>query len=781
MAGLWLVLLGTSCSVDKFVPEGKYLYAGADIKVEHADSVNVKPLEDQLAGQLGPNPTSNKQVKKYGKAQEAVASGKKEASKIKNPGDEPLYYEPGIPERVLTGLDNTAENNGYFFSRARYELDTVTEKQIKVKYTLAVGERYEVDSIFYAIRDSSIARVIREIEPKSILKLGQPYTIFRLKNERSRIENELRDRGYYYFSGADLEYLADTLGSGHGVQLLMKLKEGVRGDALEAQKIDRIIIDLNYDIDREGVGGDTLQYDGLEIICYGECTIKPSALAEAFSMRPNDLYNPEKHRATLQRLSEFNTFRYLSLEYEPTSGSDSSLVLTTRVTPKLRRTVEGEVGAAFSANYFGPEVGLSYINRNMFRGAELFRLDGDFTYAFYLGNASETRIPSSGIYQLTASLNVPRLWLPNHKRIFGNLRSGNTQMQLGGNLESIRLRLGGYRDEINDLELTGLQQQLENDSTITNNVSLYQLTARYGYAWQKRVKVKHSAFPFTIRFQNPQVDDEELLTLARSLNVSQSQQQLGRFDRMILYSPDYTYLMDTRLAGLKKHNFFYQQRVAANYNNIFPSEKNSTVQRESSFYLQWESDVRYYLVLSRTQQIALRFAGSVAFPFTERAIVPYFDLYTLGGPNSLRGFAPRGVGPGPVEPQQNSLLSLGGYGNLSLLSMLEFRQRVGEIFPTAQLEIALFADAGNVWLYKTERDPVEGEFAPGRVLQELAIDAGIGFRVDLDFLLFRLDLAVPLREPYPFVGAIDPVTGEQAAAPGLLNKLNFVLAFGYPF
>ena len=35
-----------------------------------------------------------------------------------------------------------------------------------------------------------------------------------------------------------------------------------------------------------------------------------------------------------------------------------------------------------------------------------------------------------------------------------------------------------------------------------------------------------------------------------------------------------------------------------------------------------------------------------------------------------------------------------------------------------------------------------------RFYKEIAISPGIGFRLDFDFFLFRLDLGVPLKQPY---------------------------------
>jgi len=50
------------------------------------------------------------------------------------------------------------------------------------------------------------------------------------------------------------------------------------------------------------------------------------------------------------------------------------------------------------------------------------------------------------------------------------------------------------------------------------------------------------------------------------------------------------------------------------------------------------------------------------------------------------------------------------------------------------LKGALFADAGNVWLQKSNPSTIGTPFAFSTFMNELAVGAGIGLRVDVSFL-----------------------------------------------
>ena len=765
--GLILVLLfvQSSCSVAKYLPDGEYLYAGSDLELIAPDSANKNRVSERLERVLVDRQTPKWRVWWY------YQNGFLLRWIGDRIGREPILYDEKVSNQLVRRLAAEAADNGHFYHRVDYQVDSNRNaRTIEVDYRVRVGVHYRIDSLFYAIRDSSVSRLIAESISESVVKPGDLYSLDALRAERLRVQNYLRERGYYYFVNSDLEFLADTIGNDKAVQLLMKLKDDIPPQRLKPQLIEKVMIVSDFEpIRRESDGAprrDTFNYEGLTIACR-ECPLRPEILDEAFATRAGRRYDPRTHERTLERLANYNTFRYISLSYDPVPGTDSLLHLRALLTPNYKRTISGEVGAAYnSGRYFGPELGINYTNRNLFHGAELLSISGDLAYNYFLGNRGNSRIPSSGIYGLTARLDVPRFWLPQRDKILPSFRRSGTQIELGGRLETIDLNLNRFSEEIAAKELSELADLLGQDSSATPRVTLAQLSAKYGYTWQRSRTIKNSLYPLDFRFQNPRVQTEELLTLSRNLGLTSERQSLGRLDRMVLYGPSYEFIHDSRLQRLKTHNFFIAQQVSMNFNTVLPvGENRRALARETSQYPQLETDFRYYWVWNDRQMIATRLHAGVAYPFSERAIVPYFDMYTVGGPNSLRGFIPRGIGPGPAPFSDNNLLGQGGYGNVLFETSIEFRQRLTELF-----EIAVFADAGNVWVYKTELEPVVGEFRLDSFLSELATDAGVGLRINLEFLILRIDVAKPLRIPYP-----------ETANAAVDDDWNFVLAFGYPF
>jgi outer membrane protein assembly factor BamA len=788
---LFSVVLVAGCKVTEYLPEDQYLYRGASVEIQAADSIDVEGLESDLTAVL--NQTTNSKIPligyrgiyRYYKFEEKKAENPEkyleEPDEIK--GEKPIFIDDPVVESVNALLENRAANNGYFTNEAEYTIDTNYSKQeASVHYTITVGEPYVLDTVERYIRDSSVARIIDSVAGNTFLKAGNRYDLDALKAERNRWKEALKREGYFYANDGDFLYLADTVAGDHEVDLLAKLKTDVPAEHLRPQYITAINVypDFNASDTSQQVRSPVIEEGGLQIRC-DECPLRPKILDEAFAMEAGDLYSPERHRKTLRRLASYNTFRYISLDYEEVPGSDSTLVLNAYMEPLPRRRVEGELGVTYnSARYVGPNVRLGYTNRNLLRGAELLQIEGDFSYAVFLGNRDEIRVPESGIYGLSATLNVPRLWLPKRRKLIPRVITSGTVISLGAKMERLALTLTKFATEISELNLNELAALVEEDPEASETVSLLQLRAQYGYTWQRRVKKSHALNPLSIRFQDPVVSNDQVLDIARSLGLAPGTDgestAASRFDRMLVFSPNYTLTYDSRLDGEDTHNLFWQQYLSMNWNNVFPIGGGlQDAETITSIYPQLETDLRHYWRFSPQTTLASRIRGGIAFPISDRAIVPYFDLYTVGGPNSLRGFIPRQLGPGRTAPINNNLLTFGGYGNLVLETSIELRQAI-----TPLIEVAAFYDAGNVWTYKTETEPLDTDFRQSDFLDELAMNYGIGFRFDLTFLIFRLDLAKPFQIPYEETVANFTIPQQFVGDPPNKNW-RVVVAFGYPF
>lgn len=126
--------------------------------------------------------------------------------------------------------------------------------------------------------------------------------------------------------------------------------------------------------------------------------------------------------------------------------------------------------------------------------------------------------------------------------------------------------------------------------------------------------------------------------------------------------------------------------------------------------------------------------------------LPFFKAYSAGGPNSMRGWGLRRLGPGH---SLNYFFQFPDrFGDIQFETNLEYRFFLFELFGF-KINSTFFTDIGNVWFNKADTNFVGGEFKLGNFISDLGVDVGTGARIDLGFFLIRLDYGLKVHNPTP--------------------------------
>jgi outer membrane protein assembly factor BamA len=151
--------------------------------------------------------------------------------------------------------------------------------------------------------------------------------------------------------------------------------------------------------------------------------------------------------------------------------------------------------------------------------------------------------------------------------------------------------------------------------------------------------------------------------------------------------------------------------------------------------------------------------------------VPFDKRFFTGGANSIRAFLPRSIGPGSYTDEG----SLDRSGDIRLELNFEYRFNILNHF----LEGALFTDMGNIWRIKNDGRK-DAQFKWDSFYEQIALGTGLGMRLNLDFLILRLDASIPIFDPREPLGNRNVFY--KYADLGLLWKNTiFNFGVGYPF
>lgn len=777
-----LFLLGTSCSVSKTLGPDELLYTGATYAF-HGDSTQTykTPLLSKQMNRVQLQKPNRKvvglPVRLWLYNLFATEKEKGLWSNLQQKlGQPPVILDTVSVDRNRSRMQQQLFNLGYFDAGVTSEIKA-KKRKASVQYDINLSPAYRIDTITYDIPHSTLRHIVKEKDRTKALREGRPYRLSALREELERIETRMQEEGYFYFQSKYLKWQADTLSrkKDRAVWLQLTLLQNVPERALSIQRIGNIKIYAGTrGNDRQKA--DTFQYADVRFIAQ-DLQVRPAVIYNNILLRLLDRYSPGRQFNTLERLSQMSYYRFVNLRFSELTELDSLLEMNVYLTPREQHTLEGSVGLSFNpGTFWGPEFSITYLNRNFLGGAEELSIRASGLFNFPLAQATiNQNFRETDIEATMTSPGIQIPFLEDRQRV--RLRRANTRYRLALEGERLTFPLRNFAPAIDRLELSDLQQALARDSSASSAIRFNQFGASLEYTWQRQPTITNRLRALDVSFQDVRLENTQFATLLNAqLGDFVNQNFILQLQDILAVQPSYTFRFDTRNIDTHNHNFIYEGTAGFGMSWVFP--EFSSIDRINNQFIRLENDMRYYLRLAEKHTLATRFNFNTIRSRKNNIALPILDFFRIGGPSSLRGFRPRSLGPGTLDPTGDQAFGfLAGQGELLLESSLEYRFRA-----TNLLELAAFIDAGNVWLVTGQIANAATQFDIDNFTSELAASTGLGLRLHFGFLMLRLDLAFPVAKPWLPPGERWVADDIRLGLPSWRrDNLVFNLAFGYPF
>jgi outer membrane protein insertion porin family len=745
----------TACNVTRRLPAGEKLYTGATVKID--DKELKKKARKAVAADLKTFiiPKPNKSfLGIYYKlwVYQVVGTPKKEKG-IRNwlrnkVGEPPVLASSVNLERNVKVITNRLENKGYFQAQATG--DTIAKhKKIRAVYTAKPGPRYIIRKVILPDDTTSIIeRTMTRTSRRTLLKTGQPYDLDVIIEERIRIDNFLKRRGFYFFNPDYLLMRVDSTVGENKVDIFVDIKPESPNQSLKRYYINNIFIypDFQLQADTTKMDSALARYKDFYVIDPGK-KYKPQVFDRTMLFHKGELYNTADHNLTLNRLVNIGTFKFVKNRFQvaPTVGDSSKLDAFYYLTPQKGKSLSTELtGKTNNAGFTGTELQVSWRNRNTFRGAELLTIKAHGGLDFQTSQAKEFK--GYNIYQLGGEMSLvwPRIVPINFKS--SSAFVPRTQLLLGYDWQK--------------------RQKLYTLNTFHTS---------FGYLWKESEQKEHALNIANVTYVNSSEVSQEYYD-----KIGEDSSLARVIEEQLIIGPTYSFTFTNTTRRRVRNGVYYNGKVDLSSNiigliqgaNAKEGDYKSIFDVRYSQYVKTEQDARYYLRLGsqKVNQWANRLYIGYGVPYGNSKEMPFIKQFFSGGTNSLRGFRARTVGPGRYEPivDSNSFYP-DQTGDIKFEFNSEVRFKMYGIFHGA-----LFVDVGNVWL-KNESDFKSGAKFTKSFLKELYADAGAGLRFDLNILILRTDFAFPIHDP-------SEKEGQRWLIPDLkLKNVVFNLAIGLPF
>ncbi|KIO76543.1 membrane protein [Pedobacter lusitanus] len=727
---LFIILFAAACSSTKFIESNQSI-----VKVVEIDSIPSKYKEEAFnyiqkdirpASRLGIN------VGLYNIFYTLF--------KTKSVGKKAPVLDSTLVEISRGQVEKYLMSKGYFMAKVRTEIK-VKNQRAQVDFIATTGPSFSINKLSYTIPDPAVKKLYMEEKSfSSHLHEGVRYDDDSLSLEREQIYQMMKQHGYYDFarpyvrfevdsslnkSQANVGLIIDTPETGKHVQYMIGESNVIVAPSTEGFTDS---ITLNPRI-----------YRGLRFTDMSKRFRRNPVVRYDF-LKQGEVYDITKESLTYDRLYELNVFKNVKIEYVKPKDSANILNPLIQLIPQKRMSnrVEGEV--PFNAGTVGFTVSNTFVNNNIFRGAERFE--------FQIKGGLQSRIGQGGklfndIYQrdfsVSANLAVPRLMVPFNIPMMGKNGMPFTTFS------------------------TSYIYSLQKDFFV-RRVLLNSIT----YDWVETKSKLHSFTPlnFEYRFGGLLID----LNTPEGLDIYTKNfyniQLLTRKDLTV--GMKYAYTLNANKLLLNKSFVYFRGNIDIAGNMLYgvsriidgkhnPSNNDfaNILGLPFNQYVRPEVDIRWYKNLGVDKQFIARINGGIGYAYGNSVSIPFEKLFFAGGASGVRAWQARTLGPGnynrgnslPTEELRKITYGIDQLGQMHIEANLEYRYKLINNFFGAKLKGAVFLDAGNVWNIAPGNPNPETYFKFKNLGNQIGIGTGMGFRYDLQYFVFRFDIGLKLRDP----------------------------------
>ena len=723
---LTALILLTACSATKFISDGDYLLDQVEVKSAQKD-FNVSLLEPYVRQKANSKWFSLFKIPLATYSLSGTDTIRWINRTLKNIGEAPVVYDTVMAERSCEALRSAMSNMGYLHSEV--ELQTRRKgKKVRVTYILKPGEPYYLRNVRYDIADDSI-RALLDADRQYTLRTGAPFTVERLDAERNRITTFLLENGYYKFNKDFIHFSADSARDSREIDLTLHLdKYRPNSNAPETLHPRYTIGTVSY------ASGDK-----------GNIQLRPKVLQYNTAIIPGTPFSANALQKTYNNFARLKAIRYTNIKFSElpdTSVLDCDIQVSTNKPHTLSFQPEG----TNTAGDLGAAASLTYENRNIFHGSELFSIElrGAFEAITGLEGYQNQDYEE---YSVEAKLQFPRFVAPFLSKTFRRRSTASSELSVAWDLQNRpefhrrvfstawRYRWAeprhhvSYRFDLLDLNyvyMPWISATFKHD--YLDSVSNRNAILRYNYEDLFIMKMG-----FGITYNNDK--------LALRANVETAGNLLGAFANMASF----------RKNDVGQHTLF----------NIAYAQ-----------YVKFDFDFTKQIRFDTHNVLALHGAFGIAYPYGNSTVLPFEKRYFSGGANSVRGWGVRELGPGKFKGTDGRIDFINQTGDMKLDLSAEYRT-----FLFWKFDGAAFIDAGNIWTLRSYAEQPGGQFKISEFYKQIAVAYGVGLRLNFGYFILRFDMGMK---------AINPAYENHKEHYAFLNPdfgrdFSFHFAVGLPF
>ncbi len=713
--------------------------------------------------------------------------------------EKPVVYDSLLLKKSMDQIGFYLKRKGFYYGSISSSQEIVRGKLIKITYNIKPGPCYFIDSVYLIGKNSNVIsdysiKFLKKYKAnsKSDPLVDKTFDLDYLEEYRESIAKFMRDEAYYGFTASSISLLADTNKSSMKVVLGLEFKNrlipfSANSDSLiEKRYVNYRIGSVNFHLSDttmlnqkfskyldENEKISTVDSIDMQFLAtknsflyaeqpFSSKQIKEKKITNKDSLSPMRMatifyngkkpcinvnllelqnylemtniykeYYLERSFQCLTQLGLFSTIKPVVLE-----KPNNTLEVHYFLVPSKRKTFAFEPKFTSSFGLLGVNASLNYSDKNIFGGGEklTFSFGGGFESQPIVFDDGSRKGLAFNTFEFGPSikLEIPGLF-PTKVTALSKRQKPKTIISLAFNYE---------KRNIFDRNLFQMNYTWK---------MLVDKTQIFEFGLPLASVIKYVDINKSAEFEN-QINAQNDLFLRNSYS---SQFIWEDFKFSFIYDNSKKQFSDTK-NKLFKHRFL---NAHINFTSSFSaagillskfSEYQDTLPNgQFTFfnvgYAEFVRNDNTYILNKKFNEktsINVKLQAGFGIPFgNSKTSMPYDYSFFGGGANDNRGWKARTLGPGSYKYYIDSSNASAQIGDIRLGGTIEYRYSLG-----SSLKGAIFTDFGNIWTYKEDAARAGAKF-DNNWLEQFAVTAGLGFRLDLDFFIIRLDFGIPIYNP----------------------------------
>jgi len=628
------------------------------------------------------------------------------------------------------------------------KVDTIKDEwRAHLSMEIYLNKKTIIDTVLYQLNDSLLQSIAKTNTAQAYIKIGMPFSNEPINNELDRLVELFRANGYYYFTKEKIFAEVDTLNQ-HLMELnldplaqmdqvllaqktekehpLWKLSFQLRSTSGAEFKQYPIGQQIFYSDLQLADNPDTVLAKGLPqkeaykdiIQTYTKYKFKSSLFEEQSIIKKGELFNENLYYQTLNTFSSLGAWQQVDAR---TTLQNDSVYLHYFLVPSLRHSfnfdIEGSKNNSqlVSGNLLGLSTSVTFKDRNVRQKSISSITSARTGIELNVKNGSEN-LAQTLLINLGHSYSFPNLIIPFVPKRTNYPNQTRTTFSING----------AYIDRLNYYKLKSF-------------------TTYWGYELKKTKNGAEDTW--TYKPVNVELYHLNKFSKLDSLLLSNPFLR-SSFNEGNVISQTFNYLhTGSSLQNPNQNNYLrFGIEEAGGLTGLLKGASSSIYR-----YIKAEVEIRKLYKYQFTE-LAWRFMGGWGNNYSNDPILkgqlPFFKQFTAGGPYSMRAWGLRQLGLGSSQFYDTSSKSqnFDRFGDLQLETNLEYR------FPLFQwgsykIGSAVFTDIGNIWDIRSTGPDPSAVFKLDRLYKDIAVALGTGIRMDFNYFIIRVDLALKMKDP----------------------------------